>query len=335
MCSQRVVAGMRSIFLLVSRQLNMNTDDRISPLSVLLDEVFYKSSIQDMRRFYFSATKGEHDWFLLSDYYFGDDKPNKVITFTALPSCPYIFDLKSAIKAVAPKDIKHTRNVNKDFVALMNLLPLINFVFIFDNKKHFIWDTVEEAKKAIGEHIEVLRAYVDYWGTTEPERAPRLNRITKNLNVLQSLLKGGKKLRILSAMFLISQLGGYVSSVISRETDLTSLIWFSDRDSTNEIGSNLIRDLFQISLIDVTKKNISFSFTSANSSSDEWYEELTRIPDYITGAVSGFNFDENRAIDQKAAQLLGLHFRGNINNTFLYRFKVEDERIKLQRMVIT
>lgn len=313
----------------------MNTDDRISPLSILLDEVFYKSSIQDMRRFYFSATKGEHNWFLLSDYYFGDDKPNKVITFTAMPSCPYILDLKSAIKAVAPKDIKHTRNVNRDFVALMDLLPLINIVFIFDNKKHFIWDTVEEAKETIREHIEVLRAYVDYWGTTEPERAPRLNRITKNLNVLESLLKGGKKLRILSAMFLISQLGGYVDSVISRETDLLSLIWFSDRDSTNEIGRNLIRDLFQISLIDVTKKNISFSFTSANSGSDEWYEEITRIPDYITGAVSGFNFDENRAIDQKTAQLLGLHFRGNINNTFLYRFKIDDERIRLQRTVIT
>jgi hypothetical protein len=217
----------------------------------------------------------------------------------------------------------------------MNLLPLINIVFIFDNKKHFIWDTVEEAKETMREHIEVLRAYVDYWGTTEPERAPRLNRITKNLNVLESLLKGGKKLRILSAMFLISQLGGYVGSVISRETDLLSLIWFSDRDSTNEIGRNLIRDLFQISLIDVTKKNINFSFTSANSGSDEWYEEITRIPDYITGAVSGFNFDENRAIDQKTAQLLGLHFRGNINNTFLYRFKVDDERIRLQRTVIT
>lgn len=136
-------------------------------------------------------------------------------------------------------------------------------------------------------------------------------------------------------MFLISQLGGYVGSVISRETDLSSLVWFSDRDSTNEVGKNLIRDLFQISLIDVTKKNINFSFTSANSGSDEWYEEITRIPDYITGAVSGFNFDENRAIDQKTAQLLGLHFRANINNTFLYRFRVDNEQIRLQRTVIT
>jgi len=313
----------------------MNIDDRISPLSILLDEVFYQSTIQDMRNFYFSATKSEHMWFLFSDYYFGDEKPNKVITFTAMPSCPYILELKSAIKAVAPKDIKNTRSINTDFVSLINLLPLINIVFIFENKKHLIWDTIAEAKEAILDYIKVLHAYIDYWRTTEPTTIPRLNKITKNLRLLENLLNRGKKLRIISAMFLISQLGGYVGSVIFRETDLSSLIWFSDRDSTNEIGNNLIRDLFQISLIDITKKNINFNFTTANSKSDEWYKEITRIPDYITGAVSGFNFGENRAINQKTAQMLGLHFSNNTKNTFLYKFKLDNERIRLQRMLIS
>lgn len=273
-------------------------------------------------------------WFLFSDYYFGDEKPNKVITFTAMPSCPYILELKSAIKAVAPKDIKNTRSINTDFVSLINLLPLINIVFIFENKKHFIWDTIAEAKEAILDYIKVLHAYIDYWRTTESATVPRLSKITKNLGLLENLLNRGKKLRIISAMFLISQLGGYVGSVICRETDLSSLIWLSDRDSTNEIGNNLIRDLFQISLIDITKKNINFSFTTANSKSDEWYKEITRIPDYITGAVSGFNFGENRAIDQKTAQMLELHFSNNTKNTFLYKFKLDNERIRLQRMLI-
>ena len=312
----------------------MKIVDRISPLSVLLDDVFYKSSIEDMRRFYFSATKNVQKWFLLSDYYFGEDKPNKVITFSAMPYCPYIPELKHAIKAVAPKDIKNTRSINTNFVALMNLLPLINIVFIFENKKHFIWDTTADAKVAILDHVQVLRAYVDYWRTTEPASAPRLNKITTNLGVLENLLENGKKLRIISAMFLISLLGGYVGSLICRETNLSSLIWFSDRDSTNEIGKNLIRDLFQISLIDITKKNINFAFTSSNSNSDEWYQEMTRIPDYLTGAISGFSFEDNRAIDQKSAQMLGLHFMENTTNTFLYRFRVDDERIRLQRMLI-
>ncbi len=308
--------------------------DRIFPISLLLDDVFYKSTIQDMRKFYFSATKKEDMWFLLSDYYFGEEKNNKVIAFTAMPSCPYILELQNAIKSVAPKDIKHTRNISRDFVSLIDLLSLINIVFIFENNKHFIWDNVAEAKNAIIEDIEVLRCYVQYWRDTEPATSPRLNKITKNLNVLEDLLKRGKKLRIISAMFMISMLGGYVGSLIWRETRLSFLIWFSDRDSTNEIGNNLIRDLFQISLIDITKANINFSFTTANSNSDEWYEDIIRIPDYLAGAISGFNFENYRA-NNKSAQMMGLHFRKNVKNSFLYRFKTDDERIRLQRIIIT
>jgi hypothetical protein len=136
-------------------------------------------------------------------------------------------------------------------------------------------------------------------------------------------------------MFLISLLGGYVGSLLCRETNLSSLVWFADRDSTNEICHNLIRDLFQITLIDVTKKNIQFSFTTANSNSDEWYSEMTRIPDYLTGAVSSFDFNQNSVIDEKSAQMLGFHFRFNIRNTFLYKFKIGDEGMRIQRMLIT
>lgn len=65
----------------------------------------------------------------------------------------------------------------------------------------------------------------------------------------------------------------------------------SDRDRTNELGGNFVRDWFQVTLIDIVKRNISFSFTTANSNSEEWYEDLIRIPDFITGAIASFDFD--------------------------------------------
>jgi hypothetical protein len=318
-----------------SRWIETTICDRMSPLTILLDDVVFKSSIRDMRQHYFSATKNEQNWLLLSDYYFGGDKPNKVITFTAMPYCPYVSELKTAIKDVAPKDIKHTRSISSDFVALINMLPAISFVFIFDNARHFIWETVAEAKETILEHIAILYAYIEHWRKTEPAKVRRLDKLSKNLKSLERLLESGQKLRIVSAMFLISLLGGYVSSIICRETSLSTLVWLSDRDSTNEIGDNIIRDLFQITLIDIIKRNINFAFTTSNSNSDEWYEEMTRIPDYLTGTISGFNFDEHRSIDNKTAKMLGLHFRDNIINTFLYRFKLNDEHIRLQRLLIT
>ncbi len=136
-------------------------------------------------------------------------------------------------------------------------------------------------------------------------------------------------------MFLISLLGEFIGGLIFRETDLSSLTWLSDRDSTNEICNNLIRDLFQITLIDITKKNIQFSFTRSNSDSQEWYEGMTRIPDYLTGTISSYDFNRNAYEGIKFGKMLGAHFRNNFENTFLYRFIVDDEHIRLQRMVIS
>jgi hypothetical protein len=136
-------------------------------------------------------------------------------------------------------------------------------------------------------------------------------------------------------MFLVALLGGYVASIICRETDLSTLAWLSDRDSTNEIGNNFIRDLFQITLLDVIKKNIIFGFTTSNSGSEEWYKEITRIPDYLTGAAAGFDFNGRQPVDHKTTQMLGLHFSNNRKNTFLFRFNTDGERMRLQRMLIT
>lgn len=308
--------------------------DRISPITSLLDEVFYKSSIADMRNFYFSNTRTLENWLLFSDYYLDNKKPNNVITFTALPYVVNLMELQKTIKQVAPKDIKHTKNISSDFIELINSLPIINIQFIFEQKRYFIWDSGDDVQSSMLEYIQILAIYVDYWRSSEPERSTRLNKISKNLRCLENLLKSGKKLKLIAAMFLISLLGGYVGSLLCRETNLSSLLWLADRDSTNEICHNLIRDFFQITLIDITKKNIQFSFTTANSNSDEWYSEITRIPDYLTGAVSSFDFNKNLVIDEKSAQMLDLHFQANVKNTFLYKLKIDGEGMRIQRMLI-
>ena len=62
---------------------------------------------------------------------------------------------------------------------------------------------------------------------------------------------------------------------------------------------------------------------------------MIRIPDYLTGAVSSFDFNQNLVMDEKSAQMLGFHFQNNTRNTFLYKFKVDDEGMRIQRMLIT
>jgi hypothetical protein len=136
--------------------------------------------------------------------------------------------------------------------------------------------------------------------------------------------------------FVIALLGGYVGSLLCRETALTNLCWLSDRDRTNELGNNFVRDLFQVTLIDIVKKNIMFSFTTANSNSEEWYADLIRIPDFITGAIAGFDFNNagNHTAKPAALALIGAYLANNKSDCFNYRFHVNDKGMKVQRMMI-
>ena len=142
-----------------------------------------------------------------------------------------------------------------------------------------------EFQEHVADFCDILIAYVELWRKDAINLA-RLDAVSKNIRHAQQLLRQKKQIRMLCEAFVVSLLGGYVGSLLCRETALTSLCWLSDRDRTNELGDNLVRDWFQIALIDIVKRNISFSFTTATSRSEEWYADLVRIPDIITGAIA-------------------------------------------------
>lgn len=310
------------------------SDGRISPLTYALDEVFYKSSIKDLRKYYFSNSRDVTHWLLLSDYYFEDEAPNKVITFSVMPYFMDVRDLQSQIHQLAPKDIKHTRNVNEEFIKLLKTIPMANFSFLFAQSKYWIWDSKDEMKSWLLREVDIIKLYIDYWMQTNPRNAKRLHQLSKSIRCLEKLIQEEKKLRLIAPLYFVSLLGGYIGSILYREAGLSTLAWLSDRDSTNEICFNVVRELFQITLINIIKANIQFVFTSANSHSDEWYKELIRIPDYLTGTIAKFDFAQNQITKDKFGKILHLHFRRNFENTFLFRFITDSDRIRVQRMAI-
>lgn len=309
--------------------------DRISPITLLLDDVFYQSSIDDMRRGYFIHFKMCDSWIILSDYYFGDDKTNKVITFTSMPYLGGLPQLQSVIRALAPRDIKHTRSIDGRFIEFLHQLPALNISFIFQQDRYFAWTSSDEFQLQMREFCEILSGYVNFWRRDTLNHA-RLDRLSRNIRQAQELLRQKKKIRVLCEAFIISLLGGYVGSLLCRETALTDLCWLSDRDRTNELGNNFVRDLFQVTLIDIVKRNISFSFTRANSNSEEWYADLIRIPDFITGAIAGFDFDNagNHTAKPAATSLIGAYLANNKIDCFNYRFRITDDDLRIQRLII-
>ncbi len=311
--------------------------DRIVPFSIILDEVFYKSSIEDMRRQYFQFNFQNAAWLLLSDYYFGKEKQNRVITFTALPYLGSLHELQNLIKEVAPKDIKHTRNVSHEFIDLLHQIPSLNISFTFNKTlKYLIWKNQDDFLNDMMIYTYVLEAYQRHWLENEPVNENRLQTLSKNIRIIRECVQHKRKVSVLCEAFCISFLGGYVGSLLSRETQLKSLIWMSDRDRSNELGENLVRDLFQINLINITKHNVDFMFTRANSNSDEWYKELIRIPDYLTGTLSNFDLKgTNHELGKETVRkMLGLYFSENRRSSFIYNFLVTEEGLKVERYLI-
>jgi hypothetical protein len=273
---------------------------------------------------------------LLSDYYFGDDKSNKVVTFTALPYLGALPELQGIIRTLAPQDIKHARSIDGRFIEFLRQLPCLNVSFVFEQKSYFAWSSSGEFQQHLADFCDILIAYVEFW-RKDASNVARLDAVLKNVRHAQQLLLHKKQIRVLCEAFVVSLLGGYVGSLLCRETALTNLCWMSDRDRTNEIGENLVRDWFQITLIDIVKRNVTFSFTTANSQSEEWYADLVRIPDFITGAVAGFDFDDACKSTAKPAALsvIGAYLADNRSDCFQYRFKDTPDAMKLQRLTIT
>lgn len=110
----------------------------IFPLTYLLDDVIFKSSIDDVCNLISSEYKGNKNWILFSDYYFETEKKNRVITFSLIPAFENVFDISEYIKEAAPKEIKHTKFKSDDFINILNNNTFINFCFTFEiNNKYF------------------------------------------------------------------------------------------------------------------------------------------------------------------------------------------------------
>jgi hypothetical protein len=102
--------------------------------------------------------------------------------------------------------------------------------------KYLIWETQDAFLEDMSLYTQILNAYTAHWIETEPHRKQRLTRLSKNIHYMQDCIRYKKKLPILCEVFFISLLGGYVGSLLARETMLTHLLWMSDRDRSNELG---------------------------------------------------------------------------------------------------
>jgi len=295
-----------------------------NPLLHVLQETFDKSAKQTLKTKYLKELNGVKKWTCYSDYSFDNkEKANDVISFTLVPYIDDFEDLSKHIKSLVKVDIKKTRKVDDKFIQFLKKYPILNFSFILDDRKNLFSNNQDDLKVALENTLKHIRNDFNRWKTERPEQEEYYNKIDKQLKCVLELIKNKKKLKIISDMLLITFLGAYVSSFLADETKAEIFGWFSDRDAINEICENVSIDIFNYYFATQIEHNCQFVAAPAASTDNAFYEELVRIPDYITGALADYNHETDQISKDKFDTVLTEFMAENEFNSFVFKVKFD------------
>ncbi len=258
-------------------------------------------------------------WILFSDYCFSSDKSNIALTFSFFPIMDNFYDIQNYIKAVAPKDIKNSKNVNNEFSKLIKNGQFLNFSFITNNNPFLMWYDRITFKEAI------LKDLTNFLKNKQIEKRFTQSFIEK-INKVIKLVKENKKLHIFSQFYFIVSIAGFLSGILNDTIKFETLYWASDRDAIHDICDDFSYEIFSSVIYTVTKKKLDIAYMTADSNSDEWYKEFNRIPDYLSGTLADYNFAENKFSHDKFAEIFHNCILNNNRNIFVYNLNFQKKK---------
>jgi hypothetical protein len=294
------------------------------PIVEGLKMVFEKSMKQDIIKNYLPRFSHVTKWVCLSDYSIGG-KTNDVLTFSFLPFIADHEELANLIRIISPSEIKNTRKIDPVFLNFLKSGPALNISVILENHKYLFATDNDSLQKLLRVDMEkMVNRDVDNWNKLRPHMRKNNENIRKKAKEVLRLIDHWKKLRIIKNLYLTTVLGGYFSAFIASQTSSEIFGWFSDRDEINDIADHFSIDLFSICFYEhLVGDTCRVVAAKATSSADEWYSDLIKIPDYLTGAIADYDFAENKVSKEKFTTIIENIYSDNITNTFLLKLRFD------------
>ncbi|MES1181777.1 MAG: hypothetical protein ABUL44_03190, partial [Flavobacterium sp.] len=248
------------------------------PIFEALQSTFAKSISLDIQNNYLANFKEIKKWICLSDYSIGGKK-NDVITFSFLPYVVDIEELSKIIKNIAPKEIKHTKEIDSKFINFLKDSFTLNISIVLENHNYLFGKDFDGVIEILRNTLKKLIEDVDGWNLARPYMKEQNEKIRKKAKRVLRLVEHKKKIEIIKNLFLITLMGGYFLSFIANETNAEKVTWFSDRDAINDIEDYFATDIFSISFYEyLIGEKCEFYSAPAASADIEWYGELIKIP---------------------------------------------------------
>lgn len=225
-------------------------------------------------------------WIIASDYCLDDkSKPNNVMTFTIFP----LGDLnviKKIISMYLKKDIKDISHISSDAIRYLKTFPyFFSIVFIVKHKNKIL--DLETSKKNLESWIKGSENWPE---NLRKNYKPRLNKFADYLK------RKDCDAKTLTDLSLASNMMSYIVEFLMIKTHAKQIFWISDRDRISSFQDGIIEELVHMCYASLINRRVPelkcFGFVKGDNKNFD-YDELVRIPDYISGAVASVDFDKN------------------------------------------
>jgi len=284
----------------------------VNRILAVIEETVNKTTINDFRQ-YLSGLPTYSKWVICSDYCIDDpNKPNDTATFTIIPYYDDFNNIQTKISDIAPTDIKNTRSIRQDFLNYHKSGKIFHFAYIFGKRCNHVLKN--HAKEDIVSYLNETIKMLEKWKINTPCNKDYFEKIIKKIKALiQESNKKSFNQNLLKKIMISNLLAAYTAYLLSKETKVEIIGWFSDRDEIISSFQRIVFDFFHMNYhclcdrdkIDDSKIKLVITDPTQNGNKNKlWYDELNRLPDFITGTLSDFDFTKNIVSKAKFSTML-------------------------------
>lgn len=261
-----------------------------------LFETFDKSGRAALQDF-LTANSGIEKWHIAADFCLHDsDRPNNVFAFSIIPYDSEFSTIKSQIHDALPKDWKKSKNITPQAIEFLHDKRRFHIAFVLPHAPQ-VFNNGEDTSP-----LEIARESISITVDTLIAQG-RTGDSLRRLKALKQESKANRfNVELLSDLYLLSDLFCFVTLALARERNIDVVGWLPDRDKMTtwcegvvfDVGVQCLIGLSEHFKIPVPEKGPLIAAPTPDAGKDAmWYDELVRLPDYVAGILSAWNFGTN------------------------------------------
>lgn len=257
--------------------------------------------------------KALNNWTITSDYCLFDSNKNRNNTISyAITSLP-TESMGEHIRKVITKDLKEISSVSDEAIKFFKNDQNFFYISFIIDKLLESYD-IEETREITEQVVQLFKEKK----LTSDTLYPKINSFNERLKQKQQNYK------LLSSFTIVSILTEIICNILIKKNKAQKITWVSDREKFTDIEDGIIFDILGKKINHYSKTVVSefrFSHAFKNKSNNSFaFDDLIRLPDYISGTIASSNFDNKTCIGQKHYDLLN---KALINNDRFALIKVD------------